>query len=74
MVKNKIFFSKNEFLIFLKIGKVKFVSAIFRCFKLPSNENDSTQFNVPYQLTYETPLPNSEDEFFFDHSIQFKVK
>lgn len=55
------------------IGKVKFVSAIFRCFKLPSNENDSTQFNMPYQLTYEIPLTNSEDEFFFDHSIQFKL-
>lgn len=29
--------------------------------------------SVPYQLTYETPLIHSEDEFFFDHSLQFKV-
>lgn len=56
------------------IGKAKFVSAIFRCFKLPSNDTDAAPFNMPYQLTYETPLANSEDEFFFDHSLQFKVK
>jgi hypothetical protein len=56
------------------IGKTKFVSAIFRCFKLPFNEQESTQFNIPYQLTYETPLKSSEEEFFFDHSLQFKVK
>lgn len=55
------------------IGKTKFVSAIFRCFKLPSNDNDTKPFNLPYQLTYETPVPNSEDEFFFDHSLQFKL-
>ena len=55
------------------IGEVKFVSAIFRCFKLPFNDNDSTAFNLPYQLTYETPLASAEEEFFFDHSLQFKV-
>ena len=55
------------------IGKIKFVSAIFRCFKLPAEESESAQFNIPYQLTYETPLINAEDEFFFDHSLQFKV-
>ncbi|CAF0980509.1 unnamed protein product [Rotaria sordida] len=54
------------------IGKARFVTAIFRCFKLPFNDNDTTQFNVPYQLTYETPLPSCEEEFFFDHLIQFK--
>ncbi len=56
------------------IGKTKFVSAIFRCFKLPCNDNDSTEFNIPYQLTYEIPFSNLEEEFFFDHSLQFKVK
>ena len=57
------------------VGKAKFVSAIFRCFKLPiTNEQESTQFNIPYQLTYETPLLSSEQEFFFDHLLQFKVK
>ncbi|CAF4286816.1 unnamed protein product [Adineta steineri] len=55
------------------IGTTKFVSAIFRCFKLSSNDNDSTPFNIPYQLTYETPLTSAEEEFFFDHSLQFKV-
>ncbi|CAF0861006.1 unnamed protein product [Adineta steineri] len=55
------------------IGTTKFVSAIFRCFKLPSNDNDSTPFNIPYQLTYETPLTSAEEEFFFDHSLQFKL-
>lgn len=55
------------------IGKIKFVSAIFRCFKLPLNDQESTPFSIPYQLTYETPLMNSENEFFFDHSLQFKV-
>ena len=55
------------------IGKMKFVSAIFRCFKLPLDEQESTRFNIPYQLTYETPLIHSENEFFFDHSLQFKV-
>lgn len=54
-------------------GKTKFVSAIFRCFKLPLTEQDPSQFNIPYQLTYETPLMSAEDEFFFDHSLQFKV-
>lgn len=56
------------------IGKVKFVSAIFRCFKLPTADNETKAFDLPYQLTYETPVTNSEDEFFFDHSLQFKVK
>ncbi|CAF0791657.1 unnamed protein product [Rotaria sp. Silwood1] len=55
------------------IGKAKFVSAIFRCFKLPINDNDATKFNIPYQLTYETPLVSSEEEFFFDHLTQFKL-
>jgi len=67
--------SNNKFEYFFVFkGKIKFVSAIFRCFKLPSNDNDSTQFNIPYQLTYEIPLMTSEDEFFFDHLLQFKVK
>jgi len=55
------------------VGKAKFVSAIFRCFKLPFNENDSTPFNIPCQLTYEAPLSSCEEEFFFDHSHQFKL-
>ncbi len=55
------------------VEKTKFVSAIFRCFKSSMNEQESTQFNIPYQLTYETPLTTSEEEFFFDHSLQFKV-
>jgi len=69
--------SNNKFELFFLVvfkGKRKFVSAIFRCFKLPFNDIDSTQFNIPYQLTYETPLITSEDEFFFDHLLQFKVK
>ncbi|CAF2154571.1 unnamed protein product [Rotaria magnacalcarata] len=55
------------------IGDTKFVSAIFRCFKLPLTDNNATSFNVPYQLTYETPLLNCEEEFFFDHLTQFKL-
>ncbi|UJR15926.1 hypothetical protein I4U23_002846 [Adineta vaga] len=55
------------------IGKTKFVSAIFRCFKLPLVETDTSLFNIPYQLTYETPLVSAEDEFFFDHALQFKL-
>ncbi|CAF3322330.1 unnamed protein product [Rotaria socialis] len=55
------------------IGDAKFVSAIFRCFKLPLNDNHATLFNVPYQLTYETPLLSCEEEFFFDHLTQFKL-
>ncbi len=38
------------------------------------DDNDSPKFHNPYQLTYETPLPSAEDEFIFDHSLQFKVK
>jgi hypothetical protein len=56
------------------VGKAKFASAIFRCFKLPMNDQESTQFNIPYQLTYETPLLSAEQEFFFDHLLQFKVR
>ena len=56
------------------IGKARFVSAIFRCFKMLFDDNDSTKFDKPYQLTYETALPSAEEEFFFDHSLQFKVK
>ncbi|CAF4276833.1 unnamed protein product, partial [Rotaria magnacalcarata] len=56
-----------------EIGDTKFVSAIFRCFKLPLTDNNATSFNVPYQLTYETPLLNCEEEFFFDHLTQFKL-
>ncbi|CAF3452438.1 unnamed protein product [Rotaria sp. Silwood2] len=55
------------------IGKAKFVSAIFRCFKLSFDDNDTTQFSIPYQLTYETPLVSCEEEFFFDHLTQFKL-
>jgi hypothetical protein len=70
----KTFNNKFKLFFFVFKGKRKFVSAIFRCFKLPFNDIDSTQFNIPYQLTYETPLITSEDEFFFDHLLQFKVK
>lgn len=57
------------------VGQTRFVSAIFRCFKLPSNDEntDFAHLNKPYQLTYERPLSNSEEEFFFDHSLQFKL-
>lgn len=59
------------------VGKTKFVSAIFRCFKLPFNPDENEEklptLSVPYRLTYETPLTHSEDEFFFDHSFQFKI-
>jgi len=59
------------------VGKTKFVSAIFRCFKLPFNPEENEEklpsLSVPYRLTYETPLTHSEDEFFFDHSFQFKI-
>jgi len=71
VIKSKIIHYKP---LFIYKGKTKFVSAIFRCFKLPFDDNDSTQFNIPYQLTYERPLTNSEEEFFFDHLLQFKVK
>jgi len=55
------------------IGNTKFVSAIFRCFKLPMNESELKSFTIPYQLTYETPCPHYEDEFFFDSLFQFKL-
>jgi len=54
------------------IGNTKFVSAIFRCFKLPSKEDESTPFTKSYQLTYETPCLHHEEEFYFDISFQFK--
>ncbi|CAF1366611.1 unnamed protein product, partial [Didymodactylos carnosus] len=51
------------------VGDIRFVTATFRLFKIPMNEDE---LDIPYLLTYEGEIPGFESAFSFDNTITFK--